>query len=229
MRYFLPHIIFLILLASPTTASSAQEPTDSLHVFHGRGLEIFLSNSGFGAGAFIARNLGQDWSLRLGVDLGAVKDEREVAFFDRFGHRDVPNKANYLLEMPLQVGLERRVFRSKIEDNFRPFLSFSAGPLVGWLYPYFDDDNENGLLDEGEKTHDVLSGLPRGHFRTGVSLSFSVGARFGDINDSSYGVRFGYRASIYNEEIALLEASIKAPSRRFGTPLIVVYFGALGN
>jgi len=42
-------------------------------------------------------------------------------------------------------------------------------------------------------------------------------------------VRFGYRASIYNEEIALLEASIKAPSRRFGTPLIVVYFGALGN
>lgn len=229
MRRLLLHIPLLLLIALTTLSSRAQEQADSLRFVDGRGLEILLSNSGFGIGAFVSHNLAQDWSLVFDLGLGAVKDEREVAFFDRFGQRDVPNKANYLLEMPVLIGLERRVFRSRIEDNFRPFLSMSAGPLVGWLYPYFDDDNENGLLDEDEKTHDVLSGLPGGHFRTGVSFSLSLGARFGDINQSGYGVRFGYRASIYKDDIALLEASIKAPRRRFGTPLIVVYFGPLGN
>lgn len=229
MRRLLLHIPIVLLLASTALLSNAQERADSLRFIDGRGLEILLSNSGFGIGAFISHNLGQDLSLVLDAGLGAVKDEREVAFFDRFGQRDVPNKANYLLEMPLLIGLERRVFRSRIEDNFRPFLSLSAGPLIGWLYPYFDDDNDNGLLDEDEKTHDVLSGLPSGHFRTGVSFSLSIGARFGDVRESGYGVRFGYRASIYNDDIALLEESIKEPTRRFGTPLIVVYFGPLGN
>lgn len=195
----------------------------------GRGGQVILTNSGFGLGGFLSRALSPEWSLRLDAGVGAVKDEREVAFFDRFGRRDVPNKANYLVELPLLLGFERQVFASRIEANFRPFIALSAGPTLGWIYPYFDDENENGRLDDNEPTNDVLSGLSGGSLRTAVTVSGSFGARFGSIHQAGYGLRFGYRFTRYNRDIALLEPQIKAPGRRFVTPVVTVYFGTLRN
>lgn len=224
----------LVLLAAfPSQAQEAD--TSAVHVGRdvgrdvGRGGQVILTNSGFGLGGFLSRALTDGWSLRLDAGVGAVKDEREVAFFDRFGRRDVPNKANYLVELPLLIGVERQLFASRIEANFRPFMSVSAGPTLGWLYPYFDDENENGLLDETEPTYDVLSGLSGGSLRTAVTVSASFGARFGSINQSGYGLRFGYRFTRYTRDIALLEPQIKTPGRRFVTPVVTVYFGTLRN
>ena len=215
-------------MASAVPGLRAQD-ADSTRVQIGRGGQVALTNSGFGLGGFLSRSISTDWLLRLEASIGAVKDEREVAFFDRFGRRDVPNKANYLVELPLIVGVERRVFASRIEANFRPFIAASGGPTIGWLYPYFEDRNENGRLDDDEPTHDVLSGLPGGSIRTAITLCFSFGARFGSPNHPGYGVRFGYRFTRYAREIALLEPGIKPPSARFMTPVVTVYFGTLGN
>ena len=216
-------VILLCCWALPVSGQRA----DSSRVQVGRGGQVVLTNSGFGLGGFLSRRLGALSTLQVEASLGSVKDEREVAFFDRFGRRDVPNKANYLLELPVQVGLERRIFASGIEANFRPFISMSGGPVLGWLYPYFEDRNENGAYDEGEPTKDVLSGLPGGSLRTGLTVSAAFGARFGTVNRPGYGVRFGYRITHYARSIALLESSIKTPVRRFISPVVTVYFGML--
>ncbi len=218
-------IVITLLACSPALG---QQP-DSSRSAIGRGGEVVLTNSGFGLGGFLTGSLNHQWGIRLEASIGAVKDEREVAFFDRFGRRDVPNKANYLVEIPVVVGVERRLFASRIEANFRPFLSVSAGPALGWVYPYFDDENENDRFDEGEVTYDVLSGLRHGSLKTGVTASVSFGARFGAMNAPGYGVRFGYRFTRYTSDIALLEESIKAPSSQFVTPVVTVYFGSLRN
>ncbi|MGB1048189.1 MAG: hypothetical protein ACPG3U_00735 [Rhodothermales bacterium] len=215
----------MLLSARVTDAQEA----DSSSTQTGRGGQVILTNSGFGLGGFLSRALTPEWSVRLDAGIGAVKDEREVAFFDRFGRRDVPNKANYLVELPLLMGLERQVFASRIEANFRPFLALSVGPTLGWIYPYFDDENDNGRLDDNEPTHDVLSGLSGGSLRTAITISGSFGARFGSIHQPGYGLRFGYRITRYNRDIALLEPQIKTPERTFVTPVVTVYFGTLHN
>lgn len=220
-------VILNVLLVCCWVLPASGQQADSVRSRVGRGGQVVLTNSGFGLGGFLSRGLGPLSTLQAEASLGAVKDEREVAFFDRFGRRDVPNKANYLLEMPIQVGLERRIFASRIEANFRPFISVSGGPVLGWLYPYFDDENDNGAYDEGEPTEDVISGLPGGSLRTGLTVSASFGARFGTLNRPGYGVRFGYRITHYARDIALLESSIKAPVRRFVSPVVTVYFGML--
>ena len=219
-------LILLLALAAPATRG--QVP-DSVQATLGRGIEVLLTNSGFGVGGFLSAPLGDNTLWRLEAGMGAVKDEREVAFFDRFGGRDVPNKANYLLELPIQVGAERRLFASRIEADFRPFVSVAAGPVLGWVYPYYDDENENGTLDTGEPTHDVISGLPGGSLRTGLTLSAHFGARFGPLSRPGYGVRFGYRMTRYRQAIALIDAAIQPAQRRFGSPVITVYFGRLGR
>lgn len=207
------------------TAGGAVGQVDSLAQGRAYGLQVVLTNSGFGLGGYLSGELQSGRRISLEVLLGATKDEREVAFFDRLGGRDVPNKANYLLELPFQVGIERRLFENRIEDNFRPFVFVSAGPLIGWTYPYFDDANDNRILDVGEKTFDVISGIGRGHIEPGVSAGIFFGAHFGPPQSTSQGVRIGYRLSYYKNPIALLEESIKPPSRRIGTPVISVYFG----
>ncbi len=215
----------MLLSAQVTDAQEA----DSSSTQTGRGGQVILTNSGFGLGGFLSRALTPEWSVRLDAGIGAVKDEREVAFFDRFGRRDVPNKANYLVELPLLMGLERQVFASRIEANFRPFLALSVGPTLGWIYPYFDDENDNGRLDDNEPTHDVLSGLSGGSLRTAITISGSFGARFGSIHQPGPGLRFGYRITRYNRDIALLEPQIKTPERTFVTLVVTVYFGTLHN
>ena len=218
--------LLALLIAAPGVRAQHQ---DSTATRLGRGFQVVLTNSGFGLGGFFSRAMSPGWALRFEGSIGAVKDEREVAFFDRFGRRDVPNKANFLVEIPLAVGLERRLFASRIEANFRPFVALAGGPTLGWLYPYFEDRNENGRLDENEPTNDVLSGLPGGRLRTAFSGSFAFGARFGSPNQPGYGVRFGYRFTRYTRDIALLEPGIKSPSSRFMTPEVTVFFGTLRN
>ena len=214
---------FVLCLYAPGVMAQA----DSLSSKHALGAEVVLTNSGFGLGGFVSSVLSGDYSLLIEASLGSVKDEREVAFFDRFGQRDVPNKANFLLELPIQVGLQKRLFKSQIEDNFRPFIHLSIGPVLGWKYPYFDDENKNGAFDSDERTFDVLSGLPNGSIEPGLGAGFFLGAHFGQPGGEHRGVRLGYRLTVYKNKIALLEPSIKPPTRRIGSPVIMVYFGKL--
>lgn len=195
----------------------------------GLGGQVLLTNSGFGLGVFVRRRVQDDRVATFELSLSSIEDEREVAFFDRFGERDVPNKASYLIEIPFRIGLERRLFRSRIEDNFRPFVHVAGGPVIGWTYPYYDDENENGVLDTNEPTYDILSGIRRGHVVPGVGAALSVGANFGPLSGSTQGIRLGFQVTRFRDDIDLLEPSIKQPKDVFMTPFIMVYFGRLSG
>jgi len=193
----------------------------------GYGAQVLLSNSGFGLGGYYSRVLTVDYSFIAELSISSGRDEREVAFFDRFGQKDVPNKANYLLLLPLRIGLEKRMFREKIEDNFRPFIHVSGGPTFGWKFPYFGDENGNQMLDPEEKTFDSISALPKGSLQMGIGATIAIGAHFGGLRGSSHSVRIGYSFTRFFDDIQLLERSIRPPTRFFGTPVLLVSFGTL--
>jgi len=204
---------------------SEQDTVDTRRT--GYGAQVLLTNSGFGLGGFLSRNLTPDVTFVIDGAISPVRDEREVAFFDRFGQKEVPNKANYFIVVPVHLGFQRRVFRSRIEDNFRPFIHVSAGPTFGWRYPYFDDENGNSFLDREERVYGIVSGIGRGTSELGVGGSLTLGANFGDIGRTSYGVRIGYRFNVFRTPIELIDESIKPPERFIGSPVMMVYFGAL--
>ena len=221
----------LSLVAVPPFARAQEaggaEYEDSVDPTRGFGGQILLTNSGFGLGGYYSRALGRNVTFVFEISLSTAKDEREVAFFDRFGRKDLPNKANYLLMFPVQLGIEKRLFRETIEDNFRPFFHVTAGPTIGWKYPYFSDDNENGMLDDGEKTYDAISSLPKGSIEMGVGGSLAVGAYFGSMAGITQSVRVGYTFTHFFDSIELLDRTIREPSHFFGSPTILVSFGKL--
>ncbi|SHK88250.1 hypothetical protein [Rhodothermus profundi] len=222
---------WLVLLV-PVWTGQAQLPADSSRVDPygtGAGLQILLTNSGFGLGGYYHRAVGRDLMLLFDFSLGSGKDEREQKFYNALtGASYIQNKANYLLLIPVQFGLQRRLWREQIADNFRPYLQFSIGPTFGWVYPYFRDQNGNNRYDPeiGERIYDVFQALPKGHLRTGVGGMIVLGAYFGRSLQTTQGLRFGYALHYFPRPIQLLEGQA-TPRRFFGTPVISLTFGRL--
>lgn len=219
---------FALLAAAPAAAQTEPVSSESAREYgSGFGAEVLLTNSGFGLGGYYHRSVSDNTSIMAELSLGAGKDERELKFF-RFGTSFIPNKANYLLMMPVQAGMIQRLFRDEIEDNFRPYVQISAGPTLGWEYPYFNDANGNGRHDAGvEDTYDSIGALPKGEFRLGFGGTLAIGAHFGSSKKVTQGVRVGYAFTYFFEGIQLLEPQIQAAQRYYGTPTITLTFGRL--
>lgn len=193
----------------------------------GLGFQILLTNSGFGLGGYYFRAINDGASFMTDISLGAGKDERELKFF-RFGSSFIPNKANYLLMMPIQAGVIHRLFRNAIEENFRPYVQVTAGPTLGWEYPYFNDVNGDGQYDSREEdSYDSIGALPKGEFRLGIGGTVALGAHFGMSRKMTQGVRIGYSFTHFLQGIQLLEPQVQEAQKFFGTPTITLTFGKL--
>lgn len=205
------------------------------------GVELLLTNSGFSVGGYVRDSLNLHYALTGELWIGSIKDEREDAFFNRLGERSIPGKANYLLVLPGRIGIQRRLFTETIHDSFRPFVQVTAGPTLGWLYPYFDDCNNNGSFDpeadcdnngiqeegEGEARIGKGDAIGRGSVRFGGGGSIGLGAYIRYGTKGARGFRISYAFDYFGTPINLLETDIREAQRFYGTPSIVVFFGHL--
>ena len=193
----------------------------------GIGFAVVVTNSGFGLGGYYSKALDRQNSILAELNIGTEKSEREVKFLG-FGQSFIPDKANYFVRMPIQVGIQRRLWNEYIEDNFRPFLQITTGPTLGWIYPYFDDDNANGTFDSGERRYDGFGSFFKGDFRLGFGGTIGIGANFGENSRLTQGVRIAYSFNYFFETVQLLELDDQfSPANFFGTPSISITFGKL--
>lgn len=187
---------------------------------------IRLDEYGFGLGGSTRSRLTDDLSLTFEAAVGSGKDTREQQFFlGSFGDSVTPFKRNYAILVPLHLGLEQRLFRRSVEDNFRPFVTASGGPVMAFQWPYFEDIDGDGILDDdaGEELLGAFSGIPEGQIRVGLSANAAVGAYFGRGTRRAQGLRFGFIAHYFPAEVDLLELrpEVEDPSRQwFITPVV---------
>lgn len=230
---------WIALAAVFTSASAAQTdlpplPPDTTAARYGSSTAVAfnLTEYGFGIGAAGRTRLTNDLSIAVELGIGAGRDEREQQFFvGFFGDSVIPFKRNYALLAPLHIGVEQRLFRRTVEDNFRPFIHASVGPSLALQWPYFDDRDNNGQRDDGEETLGVFEGLNDAEPRLGVGGTVAVGAAFGR-GRTMQAIRFGLETSIFPAEVDLLEdrPEVESPSRQaFWTPVISFHVGRLGQ
>ncbi len=234
-------LIFAVSIVTVIPAIAQQDPLDPREKQSPGGLELVLTNSGFGLGGYLRDSVNTRFTFIGEVRITTGKDEREVAFFDRFGRRTIPGKANYLLMAPISAGSQMRIFANRIEDSFRPFIQVSGGPTLGWEYPYFEDCNDNGIFeievdcngddvideDEGERRLGSLDALPEGRMRVGAGGALGAGAYFGYSKRGVLGIRIEYSFTYFVKGIQLLEQSIKKRQHFFATPTVTIFFGPI--
>lgn len=227
-------VLSLLLAATPAAAqgrTAPQLPDSTASRYGSSGAIVFvLTEYGLGAGGALRGRLGDDWSITAEASIGAGRDEREQSFGGGLGERITPFKRNYLVLVPIELGVERRLFRESVEDNFRPFVHVGAGPTLGFQWPYFDDLDADGLREEGEDRLGYFAGVGEGEARLGIGGSIAVGAFFGRGRRSALALRFGVRGTYFPVEVDLLELTpdVEDPSRKtFVTPTVSFHVGEL--
>lgn len=201
----------------------------SYEPFHNAwGVDIMLSNSGFGAGAFVRHEFSDELSGFVQLAISDVKDEGEVEYFNQAGQSYTPGKINRLLLMPLTLGMQYRLFKDDIVDNFRPYLSAGLGPSAIFVAPYSNPQTITDPFSGTSFTYyeqiDFFKSLKKGQFKYTLGAYIGAGVYFGLDKGSLTGVSIRYYYIPYRPGIESMEGQ---RIKKFGGFYITLNFGSL--
>lgn len=133
----------ILLLIVPFGLSSAQKigelaPERPPEIFPNNawGVDVMFTEGGFGLGTFLRKSLAADLTGFVDFSISETKDEREVTYIDYFGRSYTPDKVNRSFQLPLNFGVQYRLFSESLTDNLRPYLTAGVGPTIIITTPY---------------------------------------------------------------------------------------------
>jgi hypothetical protein len=191
------------------------------------GIDLMISNNGLGAGGFWRHEFNDELSGFIGLAISDVKDEGEVEYVNQFtGQTFIPGKKNRLLMFPMSIGLQYRLFKDDIVDNFRPYLSAAVGPSMMFVAPYANRTEiplGDGRKFIQEEQIDFFTSLKYGQPRYTVGGYIGGGAYFGLDKGTLSGISFRYYFIPFKNGIEILD---KVFVRQFGGFFITLNFGS---
>ena len=136
--------VLLLMILLPITLINAQKigelaPDKPNEVFppNSWGVDIMFGEGGFGFGTFYRKNLSQTTTAFIDLSLSESKDDREVEYIDPWtGIPYTVGKKNRVFLVPVNFGLQYRLFAGDITDNLRPYISAAVGPTAVLTTPY---------------------------------------------------------------------------------------------
>ncbi|MEW6194039.1 MAG: hypothetical protein AB1521_02660 [Bacteroidota bacterium] len=195
----LAYIIFLLL---PLTAINAQRigelaPEKPPEIFPDNiwGADIMFGEGGFGLGTFLRKNFSQEITGFVDISISESKDEREVEYIDYWGNKFTIGKVNRVFLIPLNFGIQYRLFTESLTDNLRPYINAGVGPTLAVSTPY---DQEFFSAFGDAKAHYAAGGY------------IGLGANFGLSKSNLVGlnVRY-YYVHIFGEGVENLEGRLR--------------------
>jgi hypothetical protein len=192
------------------------------------GLDLLLSNNGFGLGVFYRYEMTDDLSLMFNFAISDVKDDAEFEQYDYFGQSIVPNKKNRLLLLPLTASIQYRLFRDDIVDNLRPYITAGIGPTMVFVAPYanptryYFSDGTYAYTDPGKI--DFFSSLKYGRPRYTLGGFIGAGAYFGMDKGTMTGLSVKYFLAPFPSGIEVMEGGYM---KNFGGLFITLTLGGL--
>lgn len=177
-----------ILGSDKNTTRSAKTVEDSVSERLVVGLEIMMSgNGGFGLGLFYRHRLEKDsaWYWFVSFSIGDVKDDQEFEYYDYWTGRMVtPGKLNRFYALPLFAGVQYRLWKDDIADNFRPYVTGALGPAIVFSAPFIEEEQimfEDGSALFVQKEIEFFTSLGRGRAHHTFGGYAGAGAFFGSL------------------------------------------------
>jgi len=192
------------------------------------GLDVLLSNNGFGAGLFYRHEFSDVLAGFVQLAISDVKDDNEVEYIDPYyGTSYTPGKVNRLMLFPISVGMQYRLFKETIVDNFRPYLSAGIGPSMIMVAPYSRSTTYN-LTEGGTYTQyeqiDFFDSLKKAQMKYTLGAYIGAGAYFGANTGTLTGISIRY---YYIPYLPGVESLQNVKITRFGGFYITVNLGSL--
>ncbi len=145
---------------------------------HAWGGDLMIGTDGFGLGFFYSYSFNDVLSSFANISLTEAKDNNQRDYYDPYFGQISPNKMNYVFRVPLFLGLQYRLFKDDIVDNFRPFVNGGVGPVLLIVSPVTGDMFSS--LFDGGSSHHTFGGF------------LGAGAQFGFDRSSIFGINVRY-------------------------------------
>ncbi|MBI1932604.1 MAG: hypothetical protein HYS24_08705 [Ignavibacteriales bacterium] len=176
---------FLILLIIPFLTNYSQkigqlndEKPNIEFPVNAVGMDLMIGEGGFGFGGFYRYNLTTVLTVFTDFSVSESKDEREIERYDIFGYPlPIYGKKNRLYLLPLNFGLQYRLFPKSLTDNLRPYVSIAFGPTMFITSP-------------AEK--EFFKSLAYAHAKYGIGGYVGFGANFGTNVNNLTGINIRY-------------------------------------
>lgn len=143
------------------------------------GVDLMFGEGGFGLGAFLHKSFSQTITGFADISFSESKDEREVEYVDWYGNTFVLGKENRVFLIPLNFGLQYRLFYEVLTDNLRPYVNGGVGPTFVLTTPY---DEEYFTAFGRAKMHYAVGGY------IGIGANFGISKR----NLAGINIRYYY-------------------------------------
>jgi hypothetical protein len=178
------YLIIAAILIIPVLNANAQgigelTPDKAPMVFPNNafGMDLMFSEGGFGLGTFYRRTVTETITLFTDFSISEAKDPQEFTYIDYFGQTTTPNKINRAFILPLNFGMQYRLFENVIFDNLRPYIAAAIGPAMVVTTPY---DRE------------FFNAFGKAQARYTLGGYFGIGANFGLDKSSLVGLSLRY-------------------------------------
>ena len=236
-----PSLLFALLFSTGALAQSLT-PTDTTIIFtpsdpnlvrpqnyrptvKALGLDLLMSNNGFGLGLFYRYEISDELSYMLNFAVSDVKDDAEFEQYDYFGNSYTPGKKNRLLMIPITASVQYRLFKDDIVDNFRPFINAGVGPTMVYVFPYTYNQIQYDIFGNPYKEKmDFFTSLKYGKMRYTIGGYIGAGAYFGMEKGSLTGLSVKYFLAQFPDGIEVMNGGF---IRNFGGLFITLTFGSL--
>jgi hypothetical protein len=188
-------------------------PQQTAYLADAGGIDILLSNSGFGLGGFYRHQYTDELFGTLSIGFSEVNDPNEVQEVDIYGQTFVPGKINRFLLIPLLAGVQYRLFADDILDNFRPYVNAAVGPSMVFATPY-----------DREFFNSIRYG--QAHYTAGGFVGF--GAYFGSDRGTLTGINIRYYFEYFAQGIDSMRNNDETIEKMkdFGGFFITLNFGS---
>ncbi len=174
------------------------------------GIDILFSEGGFGLGTFYHHQLTQEVTAFADFSISEAKDEQEFDYVDIYGNSYTFGKKNRIFLLPLNFGIQYRLFEHAIYDNLRPYINLGAGPTLVLTSPY-DKEFFNAF------------GSAHANYAFGSYAGF--GANFGTDKSSLIGLNIRYYyIHLFNNGV---ESLTDKPKKNFGGVFLSISLGLM--
>jgi hypothetical protein len=189
------------------------------------GIDLDLSNNGFGLGFFYRHEYDDELSGMINFTISDVKDNNEVEQYDWYGNSVVPGKLNRLLMMPIFASVQYRLFKDDIADNFRPYITGGLGPTMIVVAPYATytpavDLSGNPFMQQNQI--DFFTSLKSAQVRYTFGGFVGAGLYFGSQQGTMTGISIRYLYIPYSPGIEVMQGGFMDS---FGGLFLTLTFG----
>ena len=140
-------------------------------------LAVVYGERGFGINGGIFKQLGNTVDVYANLSISGVTDTREFDQYDIYGNPITFNKVNRVYLIPLNIGIQRHMFKEDLDASLKPILT--AGVTTGLIVstPYEKGFFESFKYAQSSYTLGGFLGLAL-EFEQNKTISFVIGVKY---------------------------------------------------